>query len=192
MRVAISLREQRKARTRTDLAAAALDLFTRRGYAAVTMTDIAAAAGVGERTLYRYFPDKEELLFTEDEVLRADLRAAILDRPAGERPLATLRAASLAIAAWLQEHEDMVRRRAAVMADAPPLAARERAKHAAWGAVLADALVERGVPASEARLLAGVTVACYDEAMTRWLTAAASATTLTAEIERTFAELDRR
>jgi AcrR family transcriptional regulator len=189
--VATSLREQRKARTRADLAAAALELFAERGFAAVTMTDIAAAAGVGERTLYRYFSDKEELLFTEDEGLRAALRAAILDHPADARPSAALRAASATIAGWLQDHQDLVRRRAAVIAGAPALAARERVKHAAWEAVLVEAQLVRGVPAPEARLLARVTVACYDEALARWLSATDPGTTLPAELDRVFTELDR-
>lgn len=187
-----SLRELRKARTRSDLAAAALDLFAQQGFATVTMADIAAAAGVGERTLYRYFSDKEELLFTEDEAFRADLRAAILARPADERPFAALRAASLVIAGRLQAHQDTVRRRAAVVAGAPPLVARERAKHAAWELILAEALVERGVAPSQAHLLARVCVACYDEAMLRWLSAHGPEASLTAELDQTFAELDRR
>lgn len=191
MDVSTSLREQRKARTQADLAAAALDLFGRHGFADVTMTDIAAAAGVGERTLYRYFADKAELLFTEDEALRAGLRAAILARPAAERPFVALRAASLAVAEWLQEREDMVRQRAVVIAGAPPLAARERAKHAAWEVVLVEALRDRGVSTTEARLLARLTVACYDEAMERWLAATDPGPTLPAELERVFAELAR-
>lgn len=187
-----SLREQRKARTRADLAAAALDLFAQQGFTAVTMTEIAAAAGVGERTLYRYFSDKEELLFTEDEALRASLRTAILDRPADERPFDALRAASLVIAGWLQDHQDLVRRRAAVVASAPPLVARERAKHAAWEVVLVEALEDRGTSTREGRLLARVAVACFDEAMARWLAATDGGSTLPAEIDQTFAELDRR
>lgn len=47
--------------------------------------------------------------------------------------------------------------------------ARERGKRVAWEATIAEALVDRGVAAAEARLLARITVACYDEAMARWL-----------------------
>ena len=69
------------------------------------------------------------------------------------------------------------------------LAARERAKHAAWEAVLAEALCERGVAAGQARLLGRIAVACYDEALTRWLAQDGPQRTLGAELDAAFAEL---
>jgi len=72
---------------------------------------------------------------------------------------------------------------------APALAARERAKHAAWEAVLAEGLRERGVAAGEARLLGRIAVACYDEALTRWLAQDGPQRTLGAELDAAFAEL---
>lgn len=130
----------------------------------VTLAEVAAAARVGERTLYRYFADKEDLLFAEDAAWRAQLRAAIEQQPAGEPPFAVLRGASATAAAALEDRRDEVRRRGEVIASAPALTARERAKHAAWEAVLADAFRERGAGAGEARLLGRIGVACYDEA----------------------------
>ncbi len=184
-----SLREERKARTSATIAAAALDLFAERGYGSVTLAEVAAAARVGERTLYRYFADKEDLLFGEDESFRSALREAIEGQPAGEPPLAVLRGASAAVAAMLEGRRDEVLRRAAVIAGAPALAARERAKHAAWEATIAEALAGRGVAEGEARLLGRITVACYDEAMTRWLAAGGPARTLAAELDAAFAQL---
>ncbi len=185
-----SLREERKVRTSAAIAAAALDLFAARSYAAVTVAEVAAAARVGERTLYRYFADKEDLLFGEDEGFRVELRTAIEQRRAGEPPFAVLRGASATVARALEDRRDEVRRRAEVIASAPALAARERAKHAAWESVLAEALRERGVATGEARLLGRVTVACYDEATTRWLEQDGSHRTLCAELDAAFAELD--
>ncbi|HYM58762.1 MAG TPA: TetR/AcrR family transcriptional regulator [Solirubrobacteraceae bacterium] len=184
-----SLREERKVRTSASIAAAALELFATRGYAAVTVAEVAAAARVGERTLYRYFADKEDLLFAEDEGWRASLRAAIEQQPAGEPPFTVLRGASATVARALEDRREEVRRRAEVIASAPALAARERAKHAAWEEVLAEGLRERGVAAGEARLLGRIAVACYDEALTRWLAQDGPQRTLGAELDAAFAEL---
>ena len=187
--MAPSLREARKLRTAAAISAAALDLFAARGYGAVTVAEVAAAAGVGERTLYRYFADKEDLLFAEDAGFRAALRAAIEQQPAGEAPFAVLRAASAVVAGALEDRREEVRRRGEVIASAPQLSGRERAKHVAWEAVIAEALGERGVAAGEARLLGRITVACYDEAMTRWLAQDGPRKTLTAELDAAFAQL---
>lgn len=82
-------------------------------------------------------------------------------------------------------------RRSQVIGSAPALAARERAKQAASEAILAEGLRARGTPIGHARLLARVTIACYDEAMTRWLAAdRPHQTTLTTELAAVFAELD--
>lgn len=181
-----SLRQERRAHTGAVIAASALELFTRRTFAEVTMAEIAAAAGVGERTLYRYFADKEELLFGEDEAFRERLGLAVVRRSPGEQPLTALRAASIELATFLEGRREHVRRRAAVIAGTPALLARERAKHAAWEAVLANALAERGVSSNQARLLGRVTVACYDEAMARWLERATGVRTLAAALEQAF------
>jgi AcrR family transcriptional regulator len=187
--VSPSLREERKVRTGKAIAAAALDLFALRGYAAVTVAEVAGAARVGERTLYRYFADKEDLLFGEDDDFRAALRTAIEDQPAGEPPFTVLRGAGATVARALQDRREEVRRRGEVIASAPALAARERAKHADWEAVLADGLCQRGVAAGEARLLGRIAVACYNEALTRWLAQDGPHRTLEAELDAAFAEL---
>jgi len=180
------LRQERKTRTAAVIAAAALELFTRHGFAPVTMADIAAAAGVSQRTLYRYVTDKEELLFGDDEAFRDTLRAAVVQRPDEEHPFTALRAASMSAATVLEGRRADVGRRALIIATTPALLARERVKHAAWEAVLADALQERGVPTIQARLLGRITVACYDEATTRWLDTTDPSPTLTTALEHTF------
>ena len=187
--VVSSLRERHKARTSAAIAAAALQLFAERGFDAVTVAEVAAAAGVGERTLYRYAADKEELLFTGDAQWRAEVAAALAARPAEEPPFAALRAVSLAVPGELEGRRAEVRRRAAVIAAAPALAARERAKQAAWEALLAEGLAARGVPAAHARLLGRTTVACFEEALTRWATPKRPHRPLTEELAATFAEL---
>jgi len=148
------------------------------------------AAGVSHRTLYRYVTDKEELLFGDDEAFRDTLRSAVVRRPPDEHPFTALRAASLSAAGVLEGHRTDVERRAAIIAATPALLARERAKHAAWEAVLAEAVQERGVPTTRARLLGRITVACYDEATTRWLENTGQAPTLTTALQQAFGDVE--
>ncbi|WP_431916114.1 TetR/AcrR family transcriptional regulator [Micromonospora wenchangensis] len=78
----MSLRDRKRARTRQALVDAAVDLFGRRGYEATTIAEIAAAADIGTRTFFSYFPSKEDLLFPE-----ADRRVRVaVDAIAGRSP----------------------------------------------------------------------------------------------------------
>ena len=63
----MSLRDRKRARTRQALVTAAADLFGRNGYDETTIAEIAAAADIGTRTFFSYFPTKEELLFPETD-----------------------------------------------------------------------------------------------------------------------------
>lgn len=187
--MALSLREERKVRTGATIAAAALELFAARGYAAVTVGEVAAAACVGERTLYRYFADKQDLLFAEDQDLLAGLRSALERQPQGQPPLTVLRKASAVVARTLEQRREEVARRAQVIAASPALTARERAKHAGWEVVLAHELSQRGVTPAEAALLGRIAVACQQEALTRWLAQDQLHQTLQTELEQVFDQL---
>ncbi len=89
----MGLRERRKAATRAALEAAALDLFHRYGFHATTTEMIAEAAGVSERTLFRYFESKDDLLLGEVIAVLGGVRAALARRPAAESPVAAIREA---------------------------------------------------------------------------------------------------
>ncbi|MEW2219003.1 TetR family transcriptional regulator [Streptomyces sp. NPDC006990] len=84
------LRERKKERTRQRIAAAALRLFTERGFDAVTVNEIAAAAEVAKATLFAYFPTKEALVL--HGVGDDDLAGIVARRPTGRTPLEALRA----------------------------------------------------------------------------------------------------
>ena len=83
----IGKREAHKIATRQAIQDAADRLFAERGYAETTVRDVADAAGVTERTLFRYFTGKEALLVRDIEAWLPTLTAEIRDRPAGEAPL---------------------------------------------------------------------------------------------------------
>ena len=85
------LRERKKQQTREALARAGIELFVERGYDATTLAEIAEAAGVSTRTIFAYFPSKEDILFCTMGTMREALATALADRPAGTDALAALR-----------------------------------------------------------------------------------------------------
>jgi AcrR family transcriptional regulator len=94
--MASGLRERKKQQTREEIARAAMTLFTARGFDAVTVAEVAAAAGVSEKTVFNYFPAKEDLAFPEAEARRERLTDSIRNRPAGSSVVAPFRAATRA------------------------------------------------------------------------------------------------
>jgi AcrR family transcriptional regulator len=84
-------RERKKRQTREAIARAGLDLFVERGYDATTLAEIAEAAGVSTRTIFAYFPSKEDILFSDFPVMRDALARALAERPEGEEALDTVR-----------------------------------------------------------------------------------------------------
>jgi AcrR family transcriptional regulator len=90
------LRQTKKRRTRAAISAAAMELFAARGFDAVTVVEVAHAAGVSEKTVFNYFPNKEDLVFAGGEERRAALVAALRDRPPGTSLLEPFRAQTTA------------------------------------------------------------------------------------------------
>src|SRR5438132_5256373 len=85
------LRERKKQRTRETIARAAHELFAERGYHATTLPDIAEAADVSTRTIFAYFPSKEDILFSDFPLMKDTLERALAERPAGQDTLETVR-----------------------------------------------------------------------------------------------------
>jgi AcrR family transcriptional regulator len=79
----MSLRERKKAETRTAIADAAAQLFTERGFHEVTVGEVAEAAGVSKQTVFNHFANKEELVFDRAAEVEAIIVAAVRDRPEG-------------------------------------------------------------------------------------------------------------
>src|SRR5712664_4206070 len=85
------LRERKKQRTRETIARAAHELFAEHGYHATTLPDIAEAADVSTRTIFAYFPSKEDILFSDFPIMKEALAQALAERPEGEDALETVR-----------------------------------------------------------------------------------------------------
>src|SRR3954447_26650578 len=101
---------------RGRLAEAALGLYAEQGYEATTVAEIAERAGLTERTFFRYFADKREVLFSGSAELQQRLVDAVLAAPADAAPLAAVAAALDTIGAGFDAHRDGSQQRQAVIA----------------------------------------------------------------------------
>jgi AcrR family transcriptional regulator len=155
------------ARGRLELAA--LELYSERGYDQTTVAEIARRAGLTERTFFRHFTDKREVLFYGAGMLRERLVAAIDDAPDALAPIDVVGAALEAATGLFGERTAMARQRQAIVAANPELQERELIKLAALAAALAGALRGRGVPDPAASLAAEAGVAVFKIAFLRWV-----------------------
>jgi AcrR family transcriptional regulator len=152
---------------RGRLRQAAFELYGEHGFDQTTVAQIAERAGLTERTFYRHFADKREVVFS-GEVQRV-LVSTLADAPASMTAIEAVTAALDAAGAVLDERRDMTRRRQAVIAANPGLQEREQIKYAALAADLAEALRGRGVEPSSAQLAADIGVAVFRGAFERWI-----------------------
>jgi AcrR family transcriptional regulator len=175
---------------RHRLGQAAFELFGECGFEQTTVTDIAGRAGVTERTFYRYFGDKREVLFDGGEELRKYLVDATNERAAaGDPPLGAVAAAFIRSGHDIfADRLDFARRRAVIIAAHPELLERELSKMAMITGALAEGLQAAGVDELRARLAAESGVTVFRIAFARWV-AADNTTPLADLLEETFAEL---
>ncbi|NEC68844.1 TetR family transcriptional regulator [Streptomyces sp. SID9727] len=154
---------------RGRLEKAALELFNHQGFDATTVAEIAARAEVTDRTFYRHFADKREVLFPGANPLADTLASAASTAPAPLAPLELVAYALTEAASVFEEREDLVRQRQAVIAANPELQERELAKLAAVVSAFAQALLERGLEATTAALAAEIGIAAFKVAFERWI-----------------------
>src|ERR1700759_3032064 len=126
--------------SQSRLEEAALALYGERGVENTTVAEIAARAGLTERTFFRYFADKREVLFGGSGALQELLVDAVAKAPATAPPIAAVAAALDAAGALLEDRADRARQRHAVIAANTELQERELIKLATLAAALADAL----------------------------------------------------
>lgn len=167
---------------------AALELFRERGYDRTTAAEIAARAGVTERTFFRYFPDKREVLFDGEARLRTALTSSIADAPADLAPLDTLFRAFRSVESMLEGNRPFSKPRHEVISTTPALHERELAKLETLADALAAALVARGTSPSKAALAARSGMAAFAYATVLWLED--PATGLAARLDTAFSELN--
>lgn len=147
---------------------AALDLFSERGYQQTTVAQIAERAGLNERSFYRHFSEKRDVLSSGQAAMEAAYVQAISRTPAGAPPMEAIRAGLLAAAALVDGRGEVAHRRYAVIAAEPELQERELLKRSRLARSIDAALQQRGLPAFAARLAAEQAVGTFSAAYARW------------------------
>jgi AcrR family transcriptional regulator len=154
---------------RARLEKAALALYREHGFAQTTVAEIAERAGLTERTFFRYFADKREVLFSGADTLQQQLVSALDDAPSSLAPIDAVGTAVEAIAALFEQRRDFARKRQAVISENAELQEREHIKLASLASALADALRRRGVSDPAASLAAEMGVTVLRIAFERWI-----------------------
>jgi AcrR family transcriptional regulator len=154
---------------RGRLAQAAMELFQEFGYAQTTVEGIAARAGLTERTFFRYFNDKREVLFSGSAALEKIIVETIGDAPKAMAPLDAVALALEATAPLFEERRGHVRKRRAVIAAYGELRERELIKFASLAVAVASSLRKRGASMPAAALAAEAGIAVYRNAFDRWI-----------------------
>jgi AcrR family transcriptional regulator len=156
------------AEARARLREAALELYEERGYDATTTAQIAERAGVTERTYFRHFADKREVLFDGETRLRDVMTSAIASAQGEPSPLALVMRAYRAAMPLFVAGRPVAERRERIIASSTVLQERALAKSAALAQALIGALVERGIPEPTARLSTRAGAATFERASRAW------------------------
>lgn len=159
------LRERKRQRAREAIIDAAFALFAERGFAEVTVTEIADRAEVGRTTFFRYFGDKQEVLFADEQQLVDQLRQ-FRSQPAGRAPifreaLEQARDAVRSLCAVVTADPRRYRLHEQIVGDNPDLTDRRERKLLHLTDTMVTTLRAQGSPPQEAALAAHLALACY-------------------------------
>jgi AcrR family transcriptional regulator len=148
---------------------AALELFGDRGYEKTTAAAIARRAGVTERTFYRYFPDKREVLFEGEGSMQGAIAAEVARAPAALGPVEALFWAFKTFAPVLEAKREILSARSRIISGTPALREREATKIVALANSLKSALQARGVNVLRAALASQAVIGAVTQANLAWL-----------------------
>jgi AcrR family transcriptional regulator len=154
---------------RGRLEQSAMELYVERGFEQTTVAEIAKRAGLTERTFFRHFADKREVLFWGAATLQEHLVKAVASAPDSAAPIDAIAAAIEAAGTLLQERREGARQRQAIIAANPELQERELIKLASLASALAGALRRRGVSEPAASLTAEAGIAVFKIAFGLWI-----------------------
>lgn len=157
---------------RGRLEEAALELYSERGFDQTTVAEIAERAGLTERTFFRYFADKREVLFWGQDALTEAIVNGVAAAPDSASPIEALRAGLTATSTIFEGRHDTARQRQAIIAANAGLQERELMKLASLAAAITDALRRRGVADGAAQLVAEAGVSVFKVAFGRWISGA--------------------
>jgi AcrR family transcriptional regulator len=149
------------------LAEAARALFVEQGFDQTTVADIAARAGLTERTFFRHYADKREVLFAGDWLARR-MAQVVAEASADLVPIEVVTLAIEDACEGITSSPEWSRDRARIVAEHPDLQERELAKMAMLATVVSGGLRERGVPSQKAEVTAEAGVLAFRLAYERW------------------------
>ena len=147
---------------------AALELFRERGYEETTAAEIAAKAGVTERTFFRHFPDKREVLFDGGVAFIEAVTAAVRNAPKTLGPWDAMFFAFDSVKQMFVENRPFTEPRQRVIASNAALQERATDKSRALIAAVASALCERGLTVPQANLAAQMGMATLSHGVSAW------------------------
>jgi len=165
------LRDRKKVRVRQALADAALKLFEARGFDAVTVDEIAAAADVSRRTFFRYFATKEAAVFARREDQLVLFRVHLMEAKTNV-PFDAIRAALLAVADDYHEQRERILLEQRVIRSAPSLMTHDLEVDRAFEGVIVEHLVSGSrrtiADRRRARMLAAMIVGAVRVVIEEW------------------------
>jgi AcrR family transcriptional regulator len=166
------LREQKKAETRARILRVAHTRFHKLGFEATTIDDICAAIPISKRTFFRYFPDKEALVFPNRDIRLERFTELLASTPGSEQPFDTFRRVTHLFAAEYMDNSEQLFTQQALIASSPTLLAREREIDHDWEQAIADAFARRFPPGLASRrraeALAGAMIGVVRATMRHW------------------------
>jgi AcrR family transcriptional regulator len=155
---------------RERLQAAALELYAERGFEQTTAADIALSVGLTERTFFRYFLDKREVLFAGQELFQKVFTDGVAASPDEDSPLEIVAFALREAAPFFpDERRSYSRLRQTIIVANPGLQERELLKMAWLSDAIAGALRERGIPEPQATLAAEAGVMVFNLGFRQWI-----------------------
>lgn len=155
--------------SRGRLQKAALELYGENGFDRTTVTEIAVRAGVTERTFFRYFADKREVIFYGQEDFQEMFVSVMKHAPDDASPIQTVTAALHFVADQFEPRRSRSQERQRVISANPSLRERELIKFADVARAIASILHDRGVSEPAASLTAEIGMTVFRVAFQLWI-----------------------
>lgn len=155
--------------THNRLEQAAIALYLERGFEQTTVAEIAERAGITERTFFRHFADKPEVLFGGTTIFQELIVSTVSSAMESATPIEAVIEALEARGVFFQANIERFRQRQTVIDANPELQARELSKLAALASAITDALGQRGVTEATAKLTAEAGIVVFKTAFKRWI-----------------------